>query len=210
MKKILEQYNKAFEFIKKDVLRTYCICFIVFISILVFATFMTYYVVGIDGIKNLIKGMHETITDGSNNTDIKKFWYDFFIQNSRANLFVIISGLIPFLFIPVIIMIFNSIVNGFAIGAFALVYKLSFFKSFLVGIAPHGILEYAINILGFALGIILCKQMISGIKTKNIITTMSYYILNSLRVYILIILPILLIAGIIESSITPKVINWII
>ena len=166
--------------------------------------------VGIDGLKSLINGLHETMTNETMDTSVNKTWYDLFIQNSRANLFVMISGLIPFLFIPVIIMILNAVANGFAIGGFALVYQLSFLKSFLGGIAPHGVLEYAVNILGFALGITLCKQMISGIKIKNIITTMPYYIINSLRVYILVILPVLLIAGIIESTITPLAINLII
>lgn len=205
-----EQYSKTFDFIKNDILRTYCICFVIFVCILVFTTYLTYYMVGIDGLKSLINGLHETMTNETMDTSVNKTWYDLFIQNSRANLFVMISGLIPFLFIPVIIMILNAVANGFAIGGFALVYQLSFLKSFLGGIAPHGVLEYAVNILGFALGITLCKQMISGIKIKKIITTMPYYIINSLRVYILVILPVLLIAGIIESTITPLAINLII
>ena len=107
-------------------------------------------------------------------------------------------------------MIFNAVFNGFAIGGFALAYQISFLKSFLTGIAPHGVLENAVNILGFALGITLCKQMIEGIKNKNIKTILPYYIINSLRVYIFVILPVLLIAGIIESTITPLVINMIV
>jgi len=205
-----EQYSKTFDFVKKDILRTYLFCFVVFVCILVFTTYLTYYMVGMDGLRSLIKGLHETTTNENVDTSGNQIWYDFFIHNSLANLFVIISGLIPFLFIPIIIMIFNAVVNGFAIGGLALVYQISFLKSFLGGIAPHGVLEYAVNILGFALGIILCKQMISGTKNKNIITTMPYYIINSLRVYILIILPVLLIAGIIESTITPWVINFVI
>jgi stage II sporulation protein M len=163
-----------------------------------------------DGLRSLIKGMHETTTNGTVGTRDNQLWYDFFIHNSLVNLFAMVSCLIPFLFIPVILMIFNAAVNGFAIGGLSLAYHFSFLKSFLGGIAPHGVLEYAVNILGFALGITLCKQMISGMKHKNIRTTMPYYIINSLRVYILVILPALLIAGIIESTITPLVINLII
>lgn len=157
-----------------------------------------------DGLERLINGLDDTV-----DTSVNKTWYDFFIQNSRANLLVIISGLIPFFFIPVIIMIFNAAASGFAIGGFALVYELSFFRSFLGAIAPHGVLEYAVNLLGFSLGIILCIKMIAGIKNKNIKTTMPYYIINSLRVYVLVILPVLFIAGMIESTITPFVINSI-
>ena len=204
-----EQYSKPLDFIKKDILRTYCICFVIFVCILVLTTYLTYYMVGMDGLKSLIKGLHETSTNENVSTSENQIWYDFFIHNSLANLFVIISGLIPFLFIPLFIMIFNAIINGFAIGGFALVYQLSFLTSFLSGIAPHGVLEYVVNILGFALGITLCRQMISGIKNKNIKTTIPCCIKNNLRVYILVILPVLLIAGIVEATITPLVIDLI-
>ena len=204
-----EQYSKTFDFIKKDILKTYCICFVIFVFMLVLTAYLTYYMVGMDGAKSLIKGLHETMTNETDDTSVNMTWYDIFIHNSRANLFAMLSGLIPFLFIPVIIMILNAVITGFALGAFALVYQLSILTSFLSGIAPHGVLECAVNILGFALGITLCRQMISGIKNKNIKTTIPCCIKNSLRVYILVILPVLLIAGIVESTITPLVIDLI-
>ena len=199
-----DQYRKTFAFLKTDIRKTYLICLAVFMIIFVLAACLTYFLVGIDGLERLLSGFGDTV-------DVKeeKTWYDFLLQNGRSNLIAVLSGLIPLLFIPGILMVGNAAIGGFAVGGFALAYELSLVKSFFVGIAPHGVLEYAADLLGFALGILLCKRMIEGLRNKTLKATLPEYLINSLRVYILVILPVLLIAGIVESTITPIVMDWL-
>lgn len=103
-------------------------------------------------------------------------------------------------------MVYNGTLLGLITAFGAMITSHSLFQSFLFGVAPHGILEYAVNCLAFAMGIYLWKTVTNRIRKKDS-DNLKTAILNYLRVFVLFVLPGLLIAGIIEANITPLIIN---
>lgn len=135
-------------------------------------------------------------------------WHGFLIHNGTAAFASIALGLIPFIPLTALHMVFNGVLLGAMTSLTAMITSHSLFASFLFGVAPHGILEYAINCLGFALGIYLWKTVTNRIRKKES-DDLKTAILNCLRVFVLFVLPGLLIAGIIEANIPPLIISQI-
>lgn len=127
-----------------------------------------------------------------------------FFNNFRAMLLGIAYGLIPFLFFPALNLGFNSII----IGLFGAVYTRNGMglAPYLAGIVPHGIFEIPALILSIACGIYLCRTITDYVKhnEKGIVKAA---ILNCLRLFLLVITPLIAIAAVIECYVTPLVMN---
>ncbi len=121
------------------------------------------------------------------------------LNNSIKALFImllgILWGIIPILFI---------ILNGYAVG---IVISVAMVKTGLIpiilGIFPHGILEIPVILLAAGYGVWLGEMFSKKLKNRKII--LSWYIKNTIDKFIKIILPILIIAALIETFIT----SWI-
>lgn len=148
------------------------------------------------------------INDKTDSTSSIDTWYGFLIHNGTADFAIMAMGLIPFIPLSALAMAYNGVLLGFFTSVGSILTSHSLFESFLYGVAPHGILEYAVNCLTFALGIYLWKTVTNRVLKKDS-DNLKTAILNCLRVFILFVLPGLLIAGIIEANITPLIINRI-
>ena len=113
---------------------------------------------------------------------------------------MIAMGVLPFVFMPII----SIVVNGSMISFVALISweKGLNIAAFLGYILPHGIIEIPLLILSCALGFYLCLSL-----TKKIISEVSIKeaLINIFRTYVLIILPGILVAALIEAYITPYI-----
>lgn len=127
-----------------------------------------------------------------------------FFNNFRAMLLGIAYGLIPFLFFPALNLGFNAML----VGLFGAVYTAGGhgLLFYLAGIVPHGIFEIPALILSIACGIYLCRSITDYVK-HNEKGTVKRAIQNCMRLFLLIITPLLIIAALIECYVTPVVMN---
>lgn len=128
----------------------------------------------------------------------------------RNNLFAaamaMVTGLIPFLYLPIL----SDFINGFIVGVIIRMASGSVWgaiKLFAVGILPHGIFEIPALIFSMGIGLTLCHNMVKAIFRKEhypirkLITSAGY-------LYLTVILPLLILAALIETYLTPKLILW--
>lgn len=162
----------------------------------------------------LINGMAENVMDWFSQTVAQSgvIWEDgsfhvlpLFFNNFRAMLLGIAYGLIPFLFFPALNLGFNAML----IGIFGAVYTRNGMGllPYFAGILPHGIFEIPALVFSIACGIYLCRRITDYVKhnEKGIVKEAVFH---CLRVFILIITPLLLIAAAVECYVTPLVMEW--
>jgi len=127
-----------------------------------------------------------------------------FLHNFRAALLVTVLGLIPFLFLPIL----GALGNGFVAGVVTSVAHLKGVKlvpGLLFGIAPHGIFElpailYATSI-GICLSLLISKRILLGYHSNE--EPLFPLFKQISKTFVGVIVPLLLVAAIIEAFVTP-------
>jgi stage II sporulation protein M len=131
----------------------------------------------------------------------------FFLQFSPPGLFLMILvhntltifGVVFFSVIFALPALFSLVLNGALIGA---VLKVTpSFAYFFWGVFPHGIFELPAFFLGNALGLKIGKETLKAIFSKE--STLNDAFNLSKKLFVKIILPLLILAAFIESTITP-------
>ncbi len=127
-----------------------------------------------------------------------------FLNNAVSTLITVLIGIVPFLFLPLA----NPVLNGGVIGLLAAVSKqagMPLVRFFLVGIAPHGIIELAAVLYATGLGLSLTLEIIRKILVPSPGESPSFprLIVHALRSWATIVLPLLLAAALVETFITP-------
>lgn len=124
-----------------------------------------------------------------------------FLNNIQAGAISVLTGFIPFLFIPLWSLTSNALIIGIVGG----VYQMNGYSilAFLVGILPHGVLEIPAFLLGITLGLEICYKLVLLILRRIHKEEMKQTIKNALTIYILWMVPLFFIAAIIETYITP-------
>ncbi|MCK4645317.1 MAG: stage II sporulation protein M [Candidatus Aminicenantes bacterium] len=139
-----------------------------------------------------------------------------FLNNSIASLICILSGLIPFLFLPIIGLLRNGIVVG-VITSISHVKGFKVLPVLLFSAAPHGIFELPAIFYSTSLGVYLCLRMSKKILNleKEELTTLfpegnlDYrseeqipLFTRLFKTYIGVIIPLTMVAAIIETFIS--------
>lgn len=131
-------------------------------------------------------------------------WFQFLFHNGFVDLISIVVGFIPFVPVSVLIALFNAVTWGFMAGLGGTA-NGAFFSTLTLGMLPHCIFETPANAIAAALGFVLCATI-----TKRILKKTDEKILplvaNCLRVFVFFVLPLLLIAGIVEANVTPLIV----
>ena len=122
-----------------------------------------------------------------------------FGNNLRAMVLSTLYGFIPFLYLPALSMGVNAILRG--IVAYSVNGQWLLLAA---GILPHGIFELPALCLSLAAGLCLCQNINRYIR-KNEKGIMKPLLLNILRVTGLVVIPLLVVAAIMESYVTPAV-----
>jgi len=116
----------------------------------------------------------------------------FILQNNVMTSFIgLLSGLILGL-VPLLLVLFNGYVLGYVTGKVVGVEGIGV----LFRLLPHGIFELPALVLSLGLGL----KMARFIFNKNPGKQLAYDLENSLRVFLFVIIPLLLIAGLIEAG----------
>ena len=122
-----------------------------------------------------------------------------FGNNLRAMVLSTLYGFIPFLYLPALSMGVNAILLGMVASSVNGQWLL-----LAAGILPHGIFELPTLCLSLAAGLCLCQNINRYIR-KNEKGIMKPLLLNILRVTGLVVIPLLVVAAIMESYVTPAV-----
>lgn len=141
---------------------------------------------------------------GLDNLEVGTFSFakTLFIKNSKASAAGVVLGLIPFLFLPVLVLLVNAAIIGGVYQIFIMIPGANVF-SYLVAILPHGIIEIPALLLGISMGILLCREL-----TRKILGTNKMPVFERMKgivmTFVLVVLPLLIVAALIESFITPS------
>lgn len=128
------------------------------------------------------------------------------INNVQASIMGILAGLIPFLFLPVLGIFTNAAILGLVFSS-TKVALVPLWKVILVGILPHGIFELTAFFLCYAMGISICwnlTQKIIGDRRRDNLKTL---IQNCFRVTIFFVVPLLIVAALIETYVTGQLVS---
>ena len=120
-----------------------------------------------------------------------------FTNNLRAMVLGVLYGFIPFLYLPALALGVNAAILGMLASLIDGQWLL-----LAAGILPHGIFELPALFLSLAAGLCLCKNINIYIR-KNEKGVMKPLLLNILRVVVLLVLPLLVIAAVMETYVTP-------
>ena len=125
-----------------------------------------------------------------------------FGNNLRACGVSILYGFIPFLYLTALALGTNALILG-VFAAFFVNNDTSLLVYF-AGITPHGVFELSALLLAFSGGFLLCRRVTQYVR-KNTKGVMKPLMLNLLRVFVMHILPLLVIAAVMEVYVTPRV-----
>lgn len=176
-------YRESFSFLfesKWYILFSVCVFFICFLVGFIFPS------LGTEFIRNWIQELLSQ-TEGFN---FFQFWWFIFKNNSLVSLTAILLGFFFGIF-PFLTLIFN----GYIIGLVARLSVDAVGVYELWRLLPHGIFELPAVLISISLGI----KFGSFVFNKNPWKRFKYLLSNSLQVFFFIILPLLLIAALIES-----------
>ncbi len=136
-----------------------------------------------------------------------------FFNNLRASFFAIVLGMIPFLFLPILGVFQNGIYMG-AVSAMTHLKGLNVISSFLVYIAPHGIFEFPAIFLSVCMGIYISLNITKKFlaigqrdpgelslldREKEKEETVFNVVKEIVRTWIGVVIPLLLVAAVIEA-----------
>jgi len=183
---IKEQYKKSFEFLKESKIFVFSVIILFFVFVLI-----GFFVSAPESVAEQIRKFIEELlkqTEGMSATELIGFIIS---NNLQTSFFGMIFGVILGIF-PLLLAMSNGYLLGF-------VSKLSVqtdgFLS-LWRLLPHGIFELPAVFISLGLGM----KIGSFIFQKKKLKSFKKYFLNSLRVFFFIVIPLLIIAGIIEGA----------
>ena len=124
-----------------------------------------------------------------------------FFSNLQTCIFIMIYGLIPFLQLPALTLGLNAMVLG-VLGAWYAAEGISPLV-YLVLLVPHGIFELPALAMALGTGLLVCKQITGRLRKRADACSLSECVVLMSRVLLLALVPLLLIAALIEAYITP-------
>lgn len=183
---LFEEYKESWKYIKESKKFIYIVIGIFFFFVL-FAYFIPTPKFLLDKILAFIKDLIQE-TQGMSQLDLIKF---IILNNVKTTFIGILSGIILGIF-PII----SSIANGYLLGFVALLSVKSGGFLTLWKLLPHGIFEMPAVFISLGLGLKMGTFIFQKKKLKSFID----YLMQSLKVFLLIVIPLLIIAGIIEGT----------
>lgn len=177
-----------------------------FISITVIFAGITGYLAHVypTAIHSMIKLLRAILPISGNNTQM--FW-GILLNNEKATLIILLLALIPIPGFYWLTFIMTSLSVGFVLGVRgAQSGWLLVVKAFVLGILPHGIFEMSALLLVVALAAQLNRGWRNFLFSRQLQQPISVKAL--LLQYLLIVVPLIALAALIEGFITPILLQW--
>lgn len=197
---VINQYRKSMVFFKGQLIKLTLIVGVIFV--IVIAVSAIYLKDHPEIIQNLmIEFMNMANNSGIINDSGEISSIGLMMNNMKACVMSIAIGLIPFIFLPLITLIMNAALIGAMFGLYSIM-EISYLSLF-AGLIPHGIFEIPALIISMTLGIYLCKETTMKLLGKRSDVKISEVCGSIFNFYVCVIVPLLIIAGIVEAYITP-------
>jgi stage II sporulation protein M len=182
---IKDQYKQSFNYIKETKRFTFAI-----IIIFIIFSFIGFFIPASPQIEEaIITFIQELIekTKDMSQTELISFIFTNNIQSSFLGMiFGIVLGIFP---------IMTTIINGYLLGYIAAITTNTESLWYLWRILPHGIFELPAVFISLGLGL----KLSTFIFQKEKIKSLKIYLIKSIKTFILVIIPLLIIAAIIEG-----------
>jgi len=182
---LLDNYKRSWEFIKES--RKFIF---VIIGIFLFFTLVGFFIPAPDNISKWIADYIKNIIDETAGFSIIQLTSFIFFNNLKSSFIGMILGLLLGI-IPVFIALFNGYILGFVLNESVKANGIFILWKLL----PHGIFELPAVFISLGLGLNLGTKILFNRK-KGELRKMFY---NSLKVFLFVIIPLLIIAAIIEG-----------
>ena len=129
-----------------------------------------------------------------------------FSNNAHACAFAMLYGLIPFVYLTALPLGINSML----LGVMAAYYVTSGMPlaGYFAALLPHGIFELPALVLSFAMGLFCCSQVTRRVRKDETALRVTDCLLQMSRVFVLLIVPLLLAAALMESYVTPLIASY--
>jgi stage II sporulation protein M len=185
-KGIKEYYKEAFDFLKES--KNY-----IYFSVLIFFifSFIGFFFPIPDSLREIIMNFIEELLLRTQDLSYGGLTWFILLNNLQSSFFGMVYGIFLGIF-PIV----ASILNGYILGFVASEAVHSNGISILWRLFPHGIFELPALFISLGLGI----KLGSFVLAKNKMETLRIYIAKSLKTFLLIVIPLLIIAAIIEGS----------
>ena len=124
------------------------------------------------------------------------------VNNLRAAAISVLYGFIPFIYLTALAVGMNALILGVLAA-----YYVNSGTSLLIyfsGILPHVVFELSALLIAFALGLLLCRRITQYVR-KNTKGMMKPLLCNIARSFVMHVLPLLVMAAVVETYITPAV-----
>ena len=203
MKFIIENYNKVWKFLKFNLSKTIIICALLFIICTIYG--ISFGINNVDSTKDILQSFIEGKSDVLSESG-KINVIGLIKNNTVACGISVLFGFIPFLFISIFSLSLNGFLVGVVLGFGKAATGTSIIKTLMLGILPHGIFEIPALIISMSMGIYLCLNLSMKVFGRGK-EKISKILLEYIRLFISVILPMIIIAGIIETYITPMLLK---
>lgn len=201
---VFNEYKKIIPFYCKELKRIFLMTSILFFIVLIITSLYLYN--NPHYTQQLLTSIKEVLLSKDLLTDTGTIRVGSLIANNLFASFTSIAiGSIPFLFLPFLSLLINAGVIGVVFGSMPVTQFSIFF--IISSILPHGIFEITALLLSLSLGLYLCKELCRCIIGSKRTYSLFSICIHILRIYILIIVPLMILAGFIETYITPLIMN---
>lgn len=127
-----------------------------------------------------------------------------FSNNVRACVFIMLYGLVPFVQLPALAVGMNAMLVG-VLGAQYIADGAGWV--YLAAILPHGIFEIPALILSFAMGLYVCGQMTRRCRRDETALPIWECLAQMSWLLLLVLVPLLAAAAIVETYVTPLLLS---
>lgn len=137
-------------------------------------------------------------------TSIKLFWL-IFANNITAGFFILMAGIIPFVFLPFWVVIFNAALAGIVIAVSR--NAGASLAQMVLSLLPHGVIELPALFFTAGLGIRLCLDLTKKIIGRGENVNLPDVFRRVIRSFLLVALPLFLLAAFIEAFVTAAIVK---
>lgn len=129
-----------------------------------------------------------------------------FLNNFEAAVMIMTYGLIPFLQLPAM----SLGVNAVLLGIMAAWYVNNGYSAaaYLAALVPHGIFELPALVCAFGVGLFVCGQLSRRVRHDEAALPFWNCLILISETLVLVLLPLLAAAALVEAYITPVVASW--
>lgn len=129
-------------------------------------------------------------------------------NNLQATFTAAMLGIVPFVFLPVFSLALNAIVVGAAVALSGMA-GITVWQMVLLGLLPHGIFEVPAITLGTSMGLYLCSVMNHTLRKRPETPRIEAVLPQLVRVYLFGAVPLLVLAAVVETVVTPLLLGLV-